>query len=94
MKWLIEQIIEWFKGRSGRQAETRADFAAVSTQWEALFGKLSDRMKRDEERFDAVESRLTQQAEANLQHRRDCEEKLAIVLTRITELELKKGNQT
>ena len=92
MKWLIEQIVAWFKGQSGRQPETRADFSAVSEQWEALFSKLSDRMEKEEKRFDIVEARLTQEAEANLQRSRECEEKLAVVAARIKKLETKTQN--
>ena len=82
MKWLIEQIIAWFKGQSGRQAETRADFAAVSTQWESLAIKLTERMERDEQRFDAVEARITQE-------KKECEDKLSLVVARVVELEVK-----
>ena len=88
MRWIIEQIIAWFKGQSGRQAETRADFAAVSTQWEALASKLSERMEHDEKRFDAVEARLTQESTDSLRREQECQTKLAMVESRMAELEL------
>ena len=100
MKWLIELIISWFKGQSGRQAETRADFAAVSEQWEALSIRLTERMEKDELRFDAVEKRLTQESIDNLRREQEClanlaiakstsEAKLATVEARVAELEAK-----
>ena len=105
MKWLIELIISWFKGQSGHQAETRADFSAVSDQWAALSQRLTERMEKDEERFGLVEQRLTQEVALNLQRSLDCEKalailgatseaKLATVEARVAELEAKLQNET
>ena len=92
MKWLFEQILAWFKGQSGRQAETRADFAAVSEQWEALAKKLTERMEKDEQRFESIERRLNEEASEAKRREQECVASLLQVRTELKLLSGKVGN--